>query len=256
MIRRRAWTRPAPAARPSGTARRPRERCPSIAHRAVMVISHERRLRRAVETRVRREGLGPRLLSHVVALAGPGEGVGQAGDVTPVRVHELLERREVHAHGTSAGGLRVRRHRRAGLAVGPGAGPAAQLDQVDRDQRHGPGGGQQQQHRDGGDQPVPPQHGLVERVRVEGVVRDQPGRRGRQHQHGQHRDPDRRAAGPGPSATSPACAPPAPLHEQVRRDDRDPDDRAPQLQLAVERCAGHPVPQRRPVRRRRTRRRG
>ena len=48
---------------------------------------------------VGRQGLGPRLLSDVVAVAGR-EGVGEPGDVAPVLVDEELERRKVHDGAT------------------------------------------------------------------------------------------------------------------------------------------------------------
>ena len=96
---------------------------PMAVHRAAGRDGHEpgAQVVRTGQPRVRRQGLGPRLLGDVVPLARPGEGVGEAGDVAPVRVDELLERREGHAHGTSAGSRAVRASRRPE--------PGARLDQ-------------------------------------------------------------------------------------------------------------------------------
>ena len=52
------------------------------------------------QRRVGRERLGPRLLGHVVPVDRAGEGVGEAGDVAPVRVDEGLEGGQLHTHGT------------------------------------------------------------------------------------------------------------------------------------------------------------
>ena len=41
-------------------------------------------------------GLGPGLLRNVVTVDRSGQRTGEAGDVAPVRIHEPLERGQVH----------------------------------------------------------------------------------------------------------------------------------------------------------------